>query len=396
MTEAPKPLPAAFAGNDRPWLRTVLIASSLAVGCGAIALARAYARPEPSPEAPPPGMRVNGQTLLLDANAPQWAIIKTDAAKPPEPTWSEPIPARVMFDEARTARLGTPLPGRITAVYVAGGQQVKAGAPLFAVSSANLADLVANRQKATVERDTARASLRRTQDAVDAQVLPAKELVAARQVLANAELAVELAEQRMQALQVNRAGGAAFTVTAPRDGVVVERAVALGQTVSPDNGSLVAIADLSTVWIVTDVFASHAAAIAVGTKAKVLVGSGGDAERDATVDQVSSVIDPDRHAVPVRIRLDNEDGELRPNAHVQVRVFDPTPSVATVPATAVMSDGDHSFVYVDHPHGTLSRRDVEVGPVVAGNVPVLRGLSPSDRVVVSGAILIDNEIALEQ
>jgi RND family efflux transporter MFP subunit len=390
-----EPLPLARAGRAR-WSRTVSWIAAAVIAVIAVILARAYRRPAPVPELPAPGMQVGSDSVTLAPGAPSWAVIEVKPPDPPQPNWTAPIPARVVFDESRTARLGTPLAGRVSAVYVAGGQPVHAGDPLFVVSSASLADLVANQQRARVERDTAQAALRRTQDAVDAQVLPEKELVAARQVLASAELALRLAEQKLQSLKVRSTGGASFTVTATRDGVVVERSVAVGQTVSPDNGSLIAIADLSSVWVVADVSGSHLAAVQPGTRARILLGDSVDVDRDATVDQVAAVIDPDRHAVPVRIRIANPDGALRPNAHVQIRLLDPTPSVARLPASAVMSDGEKSYVYIENPRGVFRRRDVSVGAVFDGRVPVLAGLTVTDRVVVQGSILLDNEIALDQ
>jgi membrane fusion protein, heavy metal efflux system len=390
------PIPAARAGDRGRWARPVALAVAVAIAGLAMALARTYQRPAPSPEPPAPGMTVGSDSVTLAPGAPPWAVIEVRTPDPPQPNWTEPIPARVVFDESRTSRLGTPLAGRISAVHVAGGQPVRAGDPLFVVSSASLADLVANQQRARVERDTAQATLRRTQDAVDAQVLPEKELVAGRQVLANAELALRLADQKLQSLAVRSTGAASFIVTATRSGVVVERLVAVGQTVSPDNGSLIAIADLSSVWVVADVFGSRLAAVRPGVRARILIGDGAAADREATVDRVAAVIDPDRHAVPVRIRIDNPDGALRPNAHVQIRLLDPTPSLAMLPASAVMSDGEHSFVYVEHPAGVFRRRNVSVGAVLDGRVPVFGGLTVDDRVVVHGAILLDNEIALDQ
>jgi len=388
-------VPFARAGTARgrraaSWIAAAVIAAVCVI------LARAYQRPAPVAEPPAPGMKVGSDSVTLAPDAPPWAVIEVKSPDPAQPNWSEPIPARVVFDESRTARLGTPLAGRVSAVHVAGGQPVKAGDPLFVVSSASLADMVANQQRARVERDTAQAALRRTQDAVDAQVLPEKDLIAARQTLANAELAIKLADQKLASLKVRSTGGASFTVTATRDGVVVERLVAVGQTVSPENGSLIAIADLSSVWVVGDVSGSQLGAVRPGTRARILLGDGLDGDRDATVDQVAAVIDPDRHAVPVRIRIDNPDGALRPNAHVQIRLLDPTPSVAMLPASAVMSDGENSFVYVENPTGVFRRRNLSVGAVFDGRVPVLGGLAMTDRVVVQGAILLDNEIALDQ
>lgn len=387
-------LPAARAGNGTRVVRGAILATACGIAIASLLIARAYERPKPTPEPPAPGMKVGSDWLSLEPGAPEWAVITTKPPDPPEPRWTEPVPARVVFDESRTSRLGAPLAGRVSAVFVERGQSVKTGAPLFAVSSPNVAELQSAVKLAEVDRDTAQKDYDRTKTAVDAQVLPGKELIAAKAKLDQANVALRAAQQKVQSLKVT-AGDAAFTVTAPRDGVVVEKSVALGQTVSPDQGSLVAIADLSNVWIVADIFGAHVATLQPGMKARVVIGGGGDIDREATVDQVSAVVDPDRHGVPIRIKMDNSEGVLRPNAYVQVRLYDPTPTVAMLPAAAVMSDGQKSFVYLENPKGVFKRHDLEVGSVINGRVPVTSGLSLTDHVVVQGVILVDNEIALD-
>ncbi|HEX3762178.1 MAG TPA: efflux RND transporter periplasmic adaptor subunit, partial [Kofleriaceae bacterium] len=206
-----------------------------------------------------------------------------------------------------------------------------------------------------------------------------------------------LADQKLAALRVAGAGDTSFTMTSPRDGVVVEKAVNPGQLVDPSNGSLMAISDLSEVWVVADLFESDVGALAPGSKAKVtLAGAGGPGgERDAVIDQVSSVVDPDRHTVPVRLRLANPDGALRPNAYATIRWFDPSQAAVTLPASAVLSDGAKSYVYRQEPDGALRRHDVTVGTASAGTVPVIAGVQSTDQVVLSGAILLDNQIQLD-
>ena len=277
------------------------------------------------------------------------------------------------------------------------GQHVKPGTPLFTVSSPGLAELRTDLAKTTAQRTTAHTNLDRVQALVDAGSLPAKELVTGKQEATEADLAVQLAEHKLAALKVVGGGDMSFTLTSPRDGVVVEKTVAPGQLVDPSNGSLMAIADLSTVWVVADLFESDVGAAAPGTRAKVSFPGGGPggSERDAVVEQVSAVVDPDRHTVPVRLRLDNPEGALRPNAYATIRWFDPTPVAVTLPSSAVLSDGAKSYVYRQEPDGALRRHDITVGSASAGSVPVIAGLSPSDQVVLSGAILLDNQIQLD-
>jgi membrane fusion protein, heavy metal efflux system len=384
------PLPSATAGRA---LRLPMVIC-FAAGVLAIVLARHYQRPDPPAEPAAPGMKVGSNSVALASGAPAWKVVKLGAPTAAAPHWSDPIPARVVFDEARTSRLGSPLAGRVTAVVAERGQHVKPGAPLFTVSSPGLAELHTDLAKAAAQRTTAHANLDRVQALVDAGSLPGKELVTAKQEATEADLSVQLADRKLAALKVTGGGDTSFTVTSPRDGVVVEKTVNSGQLVDPSNGSVMAIADLSDVWVVADLFESDVGVLAPGTKAKVSF-PGGGADRDAVIEQVSAVVDPDRHTVPVRLRLANPDGALRPNAYATIRWFDPTPVAVTLPASAVLSDGARSYVYRQEPDGALRRRDITVGSASAGTVPVIAGLSPTDQVVLSGAILLDNQIQLD-
>ena len=386
-------LPTPVAPAPTRLLRPPVLVGALLVGGIAILLARHYKRPPPPTEPPAPGMLVGSNSVTLAADAPMWNMVKLAKAQPAQPRWSDPVPARIAFDEAKTSRLGSPLSGRVTSVMVERGQKVTKGSPLFTVSSPNLAELRADEEKAIVERATAQASYNRVKDLVTSGSLPGKELVTAEQELAEAELAVKLAAQKLASLNVaGGAGAASFTVTAPRDGVVVEKSVAVGQSVDGSSGSLIAIADLTDVWVVADLFENDVGALASGAQAKVTVGS---QEFDATVDQVAGVVDPERHTVPVRVRLANPEGVLRPNAYAQIRFFDPVAAKVSLPASAVMSDGATSYVYIKAANGELQRRNVTVGGVSGGIVPVLDGVQVGEDVVVQGAILLDNQIQLD-
>lgn len=385
-------IPAAPERGQSSPLRIPILAGAIILGLAAIVLARHYKRPDPPTETPAPGMTVGSDSVTLTNDAPMWGVVKLAPAQPSEPHWTDPVPARIVFDEARTSRLGSPLQGRVTAVMVERGQHVKTGDKLFTVSSPNLAELRADMEKAEVEAKTAKVNFDRTKALVDAGSLPAKELVTAQQSVSEADLAVKLANQKMSSLKVAGAGDASFTVTAPRDGVVVEKQVNVGQNVDSSNGSVMAIADLSDVWVVADLFENDVGQLATGTKAKVVVGT---SELDGQIDQVSAVVDPDRHTVPVRVRLANIDGALRPNAYAQIKFYDPNTAKVALPSAAVMSDGVTTYVYVKEKDGKLKKRVVTAGSVSAGKMPILSGIEPGDQVVVQGGILLDNQIQLD-
>ena len=387
---------ASVASREGPpkhrLVKLPMMVAALICGGFAIVLARHYTRPEPQAEPPAPGMKVGSDSVTLAANAPMWSVVKLAPVETAEPHWTDPVPGRVVFDETRTSRLGSPLAGRVTAIGAERGQQVKTGAMLFTVSSSGLAELRAELEKASVERNTAKINFDRTKSLVDAGSLPAKELVTAQQEVTETELAVRLANQKLSSLKIAGAGEASFTVVAPRDGVVVEKAITVGQQVDPTAGSVMAIADLAEVWVVADLFENDIGSLARGAQAKVQING---TEVDATIEQVSAVVDPDRHTVPVRAKLPNASGLLRPNAYAQLRFFDPSPAHAAVPAAAVLSDGASNYVYVKTKDGDLKRRNIVVGSTSGGKTPVVSGLDLGEQVVVQGAILLDNQIQLD-
>jgi RND family efflux transporter MFP subunit len=346
----------------------------------------------PSPAAGAPGAA--GATpppaASSDPRSPAWSALTFVRAAAAPPHWTDDLPGRIAFDETRTSRLGTSLGGRVTQVWVERGQHVEVGARLFEVASADLASLRADLDKALLEAETARTNLGRVQALVDGKSLPAKELARARLDQAEADLAVKTARDKLRSLKVNAGGNASFVVTAPRAGVVVEKNLVPGQQVAPESGALVAIADVTDVWVFADLLEDAVGGIAPGVQAEISL-DGDPARRPGVVEQVSAIVDPDRHTVPVRVKLANPSGGLRPGAFAQVRFFDAHPVPVSVPASAVLSDGARHYVYVRR-DGHLARQDVSAAPASAGVVAIRAGLAVGDEVVAQGAALLDNQL----
>jgi multidrug efflux pump subunit AcrA (membrane-fusion protein) len=157
------------------------------------------------------------------------------------------------------------------------------------------------------------------------------------------------------------------------------------------------IADLGTVWVVADLFEAEASNVREGAEARVTSPSIPDLALEGRVDMVSSVVDPERHTVPIRVRLANPEGQLRPNVFARVRfgVTHGTGSVE-IPAAGLVTDGERQFVYLQTQPGTFTRREVIAGSVHDGRAPILKGLQTGDTIVVEGAILLENQIALNE
>jgi RND family efflux transporter MFP subunit len=371
-----------------------------AIGIGAAAVASILAiwgasrfTRDPPPTPPPlPGIHVGDGNVELTADAPAWRVLRVAESKKAETHESDAFTARVKIDETRASKVGTPLPGRVTAVHVELGQKVKVGDPLFSVASPDIAGLRAERDKASVDVDVAKAALERVKAMVAASAVPAKDELYASQEYKQALVSMRLAQSKLASLKVSSRKDNEFTVVSPRDGFIVDKDVLPSQEVTADS-SLVQVADLSKVWVVAELFEADAAGIAAGTKARITSPSVPGFEALADVSMVSAVVDPTRHTVGVRVELPNDDGKLRANIFAEMRFREPAPEgTVETEASALVSDGARQYVYVEAPKGKFSKREVVAGSARGGIVPIYKGLAAGERVVVEGAILLDNQI----
>ena len=376
--------------------RALQVAAAVLVAAGGMWGASAFSRRPPPPPAQAPGLTISDDRISLTPDAPQWKVLKLSEAVPCSTTWTEPIPARIRIDETHASRIGTPLGGRVISVLVELGQKVKAGDPLFSVASPEIAGLRAEREKAAVDLEASRTVLERVKALVADHAVPAKEELASFQQFKQAEVALKLAVSKLESLRVSSAADSEFTVVATRDGVVVEKNVLPAQEVSPESsGPLLAIADLSSVWVVADLFESDAEGIAEGTRARIASPSLPRWSVESRVDMVSSVVDPLRHTIPVRVSLANPDQALRPNLYMQVKFeVAARQGAVEVEASALVSDGARQYLYIQARAGEFAKREVVAGPVHGGRLSILSGLRTGEVVVQEGALLLDNAIGL--
>ena len=371
------------------------LGSSMLVGGLSVWLSTGFSREPQAPEKTP-GLTIEGSKVALSPDAPQWQALKLGVVTTADERFTDPVPARIAIDETRASKVQSPLNGRVGQVLVGLGQHVKQGDPLFSVTSPDIADLRAAKEKAAVDLDVARANLDRVSAMVAARALPAKEELLAQQQFKEAEVSLKVAAAKVDALRVSEKADNEFTVMAPRAGVVVEKNVLVGQEVGPDAASAqMVVADLSSVWVLANLFESDATDIREGSLAVVTSPSIPGLKTEGKVDMVSAVVDPDRHTVPIRVRLSNADGALRPNTYARVRFATKSRAgTVEIPATALITDGSRQYVYVRDDAGRFARREIVAGASHDGRVPVLSGLAPGETIVDEGGLLLDNQVTL--
>jgi len=388
-----KEFPGLSIAGRRPW---VWLGMAAALG-GATLLAVGVRRPHPvSIEVP---YRVQGNLVQIDTHAPTLGYLKLDTATLQPVLKPEPVAGRVAVAETRAEPVVAPLAGRVDTVTVRLGQHVNPGDRILSVRSAAAVDLLHEIEVLQASEAVRAKTVERLEALVRLRAAAEKDLLAAKLKLEEVRLARQAAELKLRSRPMVVSPDGAYWLLAPRDGVVVERNVLVGEEVGPERPQpLLVIADLSEVIVAADVPEHRATWLRAGGAAEVRSVAAPGRVWNGEVEYVSEVVDPVRRMVNVRVRVPNPDHLLRPNAFVQV-TFDPGEGqVVVVPASAVVTDDQRAFVFVakstDPP--TFVRRDVIIGRQNETSVEIRSGLSPGETFVARGANLLSNTIDLAE
>ncbi len=340
-------------------------------------------------------LSVEGDTIHIAKGAPQWSYITIAKAELAPTLPPVPAPGRIVFDAKRTADVGAPLSGRVETVMVRVGDALRKGDKLFSVRSAAFADL--DRDVASAREDVAvkQRLYERQKELLELKAVSEKEVLVAESELKQAQLMQRASQAKASSLSVTTDGNNLFWVLAPRDGTVVQLGVIASQQVSPDaTGPLVRISDLDEVLVIAEVPDVDAADTKPG-QAAIVTARDGVTSRKGVVDFVSQVVDPLRQTVETRVRVDNRDRAMRPNAFVEV-TLQPNEGLQRIQVeeSAVVLSGDHSVVFVEQAPDKLSRVVVQPGRRRDRRVELRAGLEPGALYVASGALLLLNQVEL--
>jgi membrane fusion protein, copper/silver efflux system len=284
----------------------------------------------------------------------------------------------VEFDETSLAEVTTKFKGWIEKLYVdATGKQAHKGEPLFEIYSPDL-------YSAQVEY-----VLALSQDGAGAASMKASALTKLKFFDVSAEQIAEL-EKLRQATKTLR-------VSAPRDGIVVEKMAIEGQMV--DAGmKLYRLADLSLVWVLAQVYEQDLPFVKLGQEAVVKLSYFSDREFRGRVTYVYPTLDEKTRTARVRLEFHNPGFFLKPGMFATVELAsDLEASTLLVPDMAVLRSGEHNTVFVALDGGRFEPRAVTLGPRAEDNLyQVLSGLKAGERVVTSGQFMLDSESQLRE
>jgi RND family efflux transporter MFP subunit len=294
--------------------------------------------------------------------------------------------ARVTLDETRVAKVQARLEGWIDQVFVDfTGKAVRQGEPMLTVYSP---EALATQQEYLL---AIKAQHSMHDNPVHEMSESTDNLVAA------AKKRLELWDIGSREIdEIGRTGETIknLPLVAPISGYVMERNAYAKQHVTPET-VLYTLADLSSVWVVADVFEYEAGNVRVGQGAALTLSSLPGRVFHGRVSYVLPQMDPTTRTLKVRIQFENPGLALKPDMYGEVELQTGGARKLVVPDTAVLNSGERQVVFLDGGDGHFEPRNVKIGAQSDGRTEILSGLKEGDRVVTAGNFLIDSESQLK-
>ena len=186
-----------------------------------------------------------------------------------------------------------------------------------------------------------------------------------------------------------------ISIYSPQDGVVSKLMVRHGMFVTPKD-QVMSLADLSSIWLLAEIYESQADWVKVGLPAEVTLAFLPGRTWEGQVEYIYPSLDPKTRTLKARLRFDNPDEALKPNMYAHVKIFaGAREGIIVIPVEALIRTGRESRVVIALGEGRFASRTVTAGIESGDWVEILSGLEPGEEVVTSGQFLIDSEASLK-
>lgn len=207
--------------------------------------------------------------------------------------------------------------------------------------------------------------------------------------------ALGISAAQINMLNKKRSSSQFVKIYAKQDGIVAKLNVREGMFVMPQK-EVMSLADLSSVWILAEVFESQANWVKAGQSAEVKLSYLPGREWEGEVEYIYPSLDPKTRTLKVRLRFDNKDEALKPNMFAGVTIYGGAKrEVIIIPREALIRTGNDERVILSIGEGRFQPREVTVGIESGEYIEIIQGLSVGDKVVTSGQFLIDSEASLK-
>lgn len=291
------------------------------------------------------------------------------------------------YDETKVTQIHTKITGWIEQVHVDYvGKAVRRGQPLFTIYSP---DLVATQNEYLLalkaQQQLGNSRFPETRAGAEGLVSAARDRLRLW----------DISEAQIEELARTGQPRKTLTLYSPFDGVVLERNAFAGQYITPEMNTF-KIADLSTIWVLGQIFEYETRLAKLGQDADIQFPYGQSTRGlKGRITFIYPEVDPQTRRVKVRIEFRNPGLEFKPESYVTVLIRVGAGAQLALPKEAVIDNGTKRYAIVALPNGYFEPREIEVGEPVDEFFPLIGGLAEGDPVVTSAQFLIDSETNLQ-
>jgi cobalt-zinc-cadmium efflux system membrane fusion protein len=291
-------------------------------------------------------------------------------------------------DENKMVKVFPMVSGVAQDVHVQLGDVVQKGQTLAILKSAEMAAFTKDYISSEADIRNTRRILESTQDMYKSGLASQKDL---EQAQSDYQKAVAEGKRAGAVIQINKSNGKGYEVKTPITGFVVERNLINNTQVRADNGqNLFTIADLSTVYVLVNVYESDISKIQTGDPVKITTLSYPDKVFDGKIDKIDNMLDPDNKVMHARIKINNPGNLLKPQMFANILIKAKSgEDLPFINSNALVFDNDKNYVIVaDGSKAKVHIQPVEIAKTVEDRAYISKGLKPGDRIIASRQVYL--------
>jgi len=318
--------------------------------------------------------------------------IKTEKTVLAFPKKSLLLTGKVEYDPDKIISYVPLISGIIEKTYFLSGDKVQKGQPLLDVRSTELSALQSEKRALEADEKVAERELRTAQSLFDDNVLSEKEFLEAQGKMKQIQASINKIKADMRIYGEDKDSGI-FTVKAPMNGFIVQKNASTGRPISADQNPVFTIADLSTVWIMANVYAGDLLFVREGMDVEISALSYPNEVFQGKINALSQVFDSEEKVLKARIIMDNTDLKFKPEMSVMVNLKDEQRHrLVSIPSDALIFDDNRFFVVVEVEADKFNIREVTLQGHHDKTTYLTSGLVEGESVVVRNQLFIYSEL----
>jgi cobalt-zinc-cadmium efflux system membrane fusion protein len=334
----------------------------------------------------------------------QMSHVQVLKVQPTTLTRSLRLTGAVAYNSFRTTPVITQVSGPVSKVVVVPGQRVTQGEPMLYVSSPDYSQLRTNYLKARDAYALAQKANARAQDLYQHHAIAEQNVEQAQsaEIQASGDLIAAEAALKVMGVAdpdalVKAPPSFEVPVKAPIGGLVVEQDVSAGQFIQPGTTQCFMISDVSTVWVLVNIYQKDLPYVRVGDQVTIQTDAYSEVFH-GRIAYVAASLDPSTRTLQARIETNNPGEKLKKDMYVVATVNAGTIRDAlALPDAAVLRDTENQpFVYAMSSANQFGRRSVTLGESLDGKTEIMSGLKPGDQVVGNGSLFLQFANSLQR